>query len=197
MWKAALFLVLLFVVGHFAVRYLRTNPLDPVVEGGTLVVETNEHEVRLALEGPVEGTYLVAKAESRDRTDDPANAALSVVDLAATKDYLRANPDRRAYGSVPERQLENLSAPLALIAANRLAYGGLLGLLDLHAARVREHGAWLCLTISGEVLRVTAAESLGSGSDSTTLFVNRTDDTRLLLATRLRVDDCTELMARN
>jgi hypothetical protein len=83
-----------------------------------------------------------------------------------------------------------------VIAANRLAYGELLGLLDLYGERVRERGEWLCLTISGQVLRVTAAETLGTGSNSTTLFVNRTDDTRLLLATRVSVDDCAELLAR-
>ena len=42
MWKAVLLLVALMVAGHFAVQYLRTNPLDPVFEGGELVVETSE-----------------------------------------------------------------------------------------------------------------------------------------------------------
>ena len=47
MWKTLLIAVLLVGAAHFAVRYLRTNPLDPVVEGGEVVVETNEYEVLL------------------------------------------------------------------------------------------------------------------------------------------------------
>jgi hypothetical protein len=195
MWKVALFLVLLFVAGHFAVRYLRTNPLDPVIESGELVVETREHKVRFALEGPLEATYLVTKAKGQDWSDEPANAALSVVDFATTKAFLGAHPDFHAYGSVPDLQLENLSAPLALVAGNRLAYGELLGLIDQYTDRVHEGGKWICLTISGEALRVTAAESLGDGSDSTAMFVKREDTKRSLLATRVRVEDCAELLA--
>ncbi len=195
MWKAALFLIALFVAGHFAVRYLRTNPLGPVLEGGELVVETSEHVVRFSLDGPVEGTYLVAKAESKDFGDEAVNASLSVVDLAATRDYLRGHPDHLTYGSVTDLQLENLAAPLALIAANRLTYGDLRGLIDRYDERVEENGKWLCVTISGEALGVAAAESLERGTDATSTFVRRTDATRLLLATRMRVEDCAERLA--
>jgi hypothetical protein len=192
MWKVALLLIALFVVGHFAVRYLRTNPLDPVLEGGQLVVETTEHEVRFSLDGPVQGTYLVAKAESQDFGDEPVNATLSVVDLATTREYLRAHPNRLAYGSGIDLQLENLSAPLALIAANRLAYGELRGLIDRYEDRVQDGGKWLCVTISGDALGVDAAESLDSGVDATALYVNRAGAKRLLLATLMRVEDCDE-----
>jgi len=194
MWKGVLIVLLLSVAGHFAVRYLRTNPLDPVLEGGELVVETNEHEVRFALEGAVEGTYLVARAESQDFGDAPANAALSVLGLAATRDYFQAHPDQREYGSVPGLQLENLSAPLALIAANRPAYAALRGLVDEYEERVDGGGKWLCLTIAGQMLRVTSAESLGNGNDATALFAKRAESARLFLANRVLVEDCAELV---
>ena len=195
MWKAALLLVALIVAGHFAVRYLRTNPLDPVVEGGELVVETNEHVVRFTLEGPFAGTYLVAKAESQDFGDAPVNAALSVVGFPTTKEYLSAHPDQVGYGSTRDLRIENLAAPLALIAANRLVYGNLRGLIDAYDDRVEEHGKWLCVTISGEALEVSSAEVVDSGADATTMFVKRTDATRLLLATQMRVSDCEDQLA--
>ena len=195
MWKIAICLVLLFVAGHFAVRYLRTNPLDPVIENGALTIATTEHEVSFALEGAVEGSYLVAKAVSRDLSDEPANAALSVVDLAAARDYLRSHPDLHGYGSATDPQLENLSAPLALIAANRLAYGELHGLVESYTERVEDHGKWLCLTIAGDALRVTEARTLDGRSDSTASYTKRTEDAQLLLATRVSVEDCARLLA--
>jgi len=196
MWKIALCLVLLFVAGHFAVRYLRTNPLDPVLENGELTVSTSEHEVTFALEGAVEGSYLVAQARSRDWSDEPANAALAVVDLAVAKDYLRSHPELHGYGPATSGlQLENLSAPLDLIAANRLAYGDLHGLVDSYADRVEEHGNWLCLSIGGDALRVTSARTLEGRTDSTGSFTKRAEAARLLLVTRVRVEDCKELFA--
>lgn len=195
MWKAALLVVALMVAGHFAVRYLRTNPLAPVLEGGELVVETNEHVVRYSLHGPVEGTYLIAKIASADFGDEPVNATLAAVGFAETRQYLNAHPEHGAYGSMSELQIANLSAPLALIAANRIAYGKLRGLIDRYEARVEEQGKWLCLTVTGEALGVESAESSISGADATSLFVRRADATRLLMARDLQVDDCEELIA--
>jgi hypothetical protein len=194
MWKAALLLVALMVAGHFAVRYLRTNPLAPVLEGGELVVETNEHVVRYSLHGAVEGTYLVAKIESNDFGDEPVNATLAAVGFAETRQYLSAHPEHSVYGSMSELQIANLSAPIALIAANRITYGELRGLIDRYEARAEEHGKWLCLTVTGEALGVVSAESSINGTDATALFVRRADATRLLMARDLQVDDCDELL---
>jgi hypothetical protein len=195
MWKVALLLVALMVAGHFAVRYLRTNPLSPTLEGGQLVVETSEHVVRFALDGPVEGTYLVAKLQSDDFGDAPVNATFSAVGFAATRQYLSAHPENSGYGSISEIQIANFAEPIALIAANRIAYGELRGLVDLYQSRVEEHGKWLCLTVTGEALGVDSAESSVSGADATSLFVKRADSTRLLMAKHLQVDDCAELLS--
>ncbi len=196
MWKAGLLLVLLFSVGHFAVGYLRTNPLDPVFEGGELIVETREHVVRLVREGPLQGRYLVASATSEDWSDAPANAELLLVGVSAATAHLLADPDQRSYGSVPERQLLDLSSPLSLIASTRSVYGELHGLLDLYEKRARDRGAWVCVSIEGEMLRVDSADSIDTGSNATRAFQKRTDGTRLVLATQLRVEDCANLAER-
>ena len=192
MWKAGLLVVALVVAGHFAVRYLRTNPLSPVIEGGELVVETTEHEVRFALDGGFEGSYLVAGAESTDFGDAPTNARLELISFGTARDYLSAHPDHGTYGSVSERQLENLSSPLGVIAANLIAYGDLRTLVDRFESRVEPHGEWLCVTLSGDALGVSSASSTLRGSDATALFVSRVGDLRVLLATRVREQDCAE-----
>src|SRR4029453_13833960 len=65
MWKVVLLVLALFVLGHFAVRYVRVNPLGPVVEGNQVVVTSQEHELRYRRSGPVVGTYFVSGAETR------------------------------------------------------------------------------------------------------------------------------------
>jgi len=195
MWKAALFLILLFVAGHFAVRYLRTNPLNPVVESNEVVVETREYEVRLARDGPVEGTYLLVAAESVDWSGEPANATLSVIGFAEVRDYLRAYPDFHRYGPMPGLQLDKAASTLSAIAANRLAYGELRGLIELVEERVDEHGERICITISGESLRVNGAASLDDGSDHTSLFANREEEKHLVFVNELIVEDCAVVAA--
>jgi len=195
MWKAALVLVLLFAAGHFAVRYLRTNPLDPVIEGGEVVVSTKEYAIRLAREGRVEGTYLVTAAKSDDFGNEPANVTLTVVDFAATASYLRAYPDFHRYGAMPELQLGNASTLLALIAANRVVYGELHGLGDLFEERSRARGERICLTISGEALRVSAVAALETGIDRAGSLEGRNDERQRVLVNEVRIEDCVDRLA--
>lgn len=192
MWKVALLVVAVMVAGHFAVRYLRTNPLSPTIEGGELVVETTEHLVHFGLDGAFAGTYLIAKAESTDFGDMPVNARLDLISFGTTREYLGAHPEHTGYGTMSEQQLDSLSAPLALIAANRIVYGDLQNLIDRFDSRVESDGKWLCVTLSGDALGVNSASSTLRGTDATSLFVNRMGDQRVLLATRLKVEDCEE-----
>jgi len=195
MWKLILVIVLLVAAGHFAVRYLRTNPLDPVVQGGEVVVETNEYEVRFAREGPAAGVYLIEGARSEDFTNQPQNASLSVIDFATAKTYLGAYPDFRRYGSPAGLQLDNVSAGLAVVAANRIAYGDLMRVLDLFAERASESGERLCVGISGESLALASAVALKGGADHTQTFQSRLGGRQAVFADHIRIDDCSKLAA--
>jgi hypothetical protein len=197
MWKAALIVLLLLAAGHVAVRYLRTNPLDPVVEGGEVVVETNEYEVRFAREGPAGGVYLVAGARSDDWTNQPQNALLSVIDFSTARAYLGAYPDFKHYGSPPGLQLENVASSIAVVAANRIAYGDLLHVLDLFEKRAGENGERICVGLSGEALALASATSIHGFTDHTESFRSRYGSQQALLASRIRVDDCVKLVGQD
>jgi hypothetical protein len=190
MWKAALFLLVVVVGLHFAAKYVRSNPLDPVVVRDEVVVDTHEHEVRLAREGPIAGTYLVTAVRSTDWTDEPANVALSLIGFAETREYLRANPQFHRYGSLPGLQLENASATFWVIAANRLSYGKLRGLIDLIDERARQNGERVCITIAGDSLRVTGASALSDGADQSARFVTSESDKRVVFVNEISVEDC-------
>jgi hypothetical protein len=195
MWKAVLALLALVVLGHFSVRYLRSNPLGPTLDGDELVVETSEYVVRFSFEGPVEGTYLVARAESEDYGDEPVNASLSLVGLGSLRDYLRARPESHTYGPATEAQLDNLAQRVAIVAENRLAYGRLRDLVGRFEDRHEDQGAWLCVGVSGEAIGVSSAESLANGANATATVMKSTDSARLVLASQLRVEDCDDALA--
>jgi hypothetical protein len=195
MWKPVLIVLLLVAAGHVAVRYLRTNPLDPVVDGGEVVVETNEYEVRFAREGPAGGVYLIAAAHSDDFTNQPQNASLAVLDLATARAYLQAYPDFRRYGSPPGVELANVSSTLAVVASNRIAYGNLLRALSLFERRATEGGERLCVQVSGESLAIASAVALSNGSDHTAMFARPGD--RAVFADKIRVDDCSKVVAQS
>lgn len=191
-----LIVVLLLVAGHFAVRYLRTNPLDPVVQGGEVVVETNEYEVHFAREGPAGGVYMVESARSEDWTNQPQNASLSVIDFATARAYLGAYPDFRRYGSPSGLDLGNVSSKLALVAANRVAYGDLRNVLDLFEERAAKSGERICVNISGESLALASAVSLDGRGDHTEMFRNQSDGRQAVFADHIQVDDCSALVGQ-
>ena len=82
-----------------------------------------------------------------------------------------------------------------MIAANRIAYGNLYGLIADFESRVQSHGAWLCVTIEGDALGLNSAASSLRESDATSLFAGRIGNDRVVLATQVRVEDCEQLLA--
>ena len=195
MWKIAVFVLALCVLGHFAVRYLRANPLGPVVEGRQVVVTSQNFEVRFDQSGAFAGTYFVSSAESRDLTDRPFNAVLWVIDEREARDYMRGYGDFHRYGSESSERMRNVASPLAIVAASASTYSDLLRLLDQHEARADGQGERLCVTLAGTALSPASAVSLESGADSPGTAERLAADGPVLFAESLDVGDCVKMLA--
>lgn len=195
MWKVVAFVLAVFILGHFAVRYVRKNPLDPVNEGAEIAVESLDYRVRFQRNGAVAGTYFVSDATSEDWTSRPLNARLEVFGLQTASEYMRGYADFHLYGSSSGARLANVATPLSLIAANRESYGMLRALLDRHARRADDGGERLCVTLSGEALSLASAVSLEDGHDATATLTNGNDGEPVVYADRIDFADCTKVLA--
>jgi hypothetical protein len=195
MWKVVLLLLAVFILGPLVVRYVLKNPLDPSVDGNEVVVESQEYEVHFTRAGPLSGTYLVVNAESEDWSAQPVNALLSVVPLHEASDYLRAYPEFHLYGEQSNAQIAGIGRPLSLIAASRLVYGGVRGLVDLYGSRNAGHGERLCVTVSGDTLQLASVQGLEDRQDHTAVLA-RYGDEAVVFAETLSVSDCAKLLAQ-
>ena len=195
MWKVVAFVLALFVLGHLAVRYLRVNPLGPVVEGNQVVVTSQEHELRYRRSGPVIGTYFVSEAERRDYGAEPVNARLWVIEAEAARGYMHDYPDFHLYGSDSGERLRNVAAPLAIVAASSATYSDLLRLLGQHEARIGEHGERLCVKITGTALSPDSAISLDTGRDDPGAGQRLLGGTPVAFANALELGDCVDFLA--
>jgi hypothetical protein len=196
MRKALVCLAVVLALSPLAVRYLRSNPLGPVIEGGQVVVDTRDYEVRLARNGRVSGRYFVADVRSEDWTALPANLVLSVVDWDAAQSYLRGYSDLHRYGSDSGRRVEQMAQPLALIGATAASYSDLRTLLARHEDRSEQGGERLCVTVSGEALSLDSAESLEDGRDASGVVEREQKDTPIVFVDELEVQDCVKLAAK-
>ena len=194
MWKVIAFLVLLLVAGHFAVRYVRRNPLYPQIDGNQVAVESQDWGVRFQRNGPFSGVYFLSDAKTTDWTREPVNARLRVIDREAAREYMQSYADFHRYRTESSSRLGNVAAPLALIAANRATYGDLQALLSSHEARQVSGGERLCIAVSGESLTLVSAKSLEDNHDVTTLAEHTNPDGPTVYANELRVDDCAEML---
>ncbi|MFI5314816.1 MAG: hypothetical protein ACHQ6T_03890 [Myxococcota bacterium] len=195
MWKIVLLVLAVFILGHFMVRYVRKNPLDPVIEGGQVVVESQDEEVRFTRNGAVEGRYFIVDAASEDWTRSPVNLKVMVIDADNALGYMRDYPDFHLYGSESGARLANIAVPIALIAANRGTYGTLFGLVQDDDARAVGGGERLCLRVSGEALSVASAESLEDGRDETDDLSRRIGQEPIIYVESADVDDCRDWLA--
>jgi len=183
-----------FVLGHFAVRYLRRNPLGPAVEGREVVVTSQSYEVRFALNGPVKGTYFVSDAESRDYSDRPMNAMLWVIDAEAAREYLRNYPDFHLYGSDSSQRLRDVASQIAVVAGTSSAYNDLHWLVAEDDERSTTHGERLCVTLAGTSLTPESATSLESGADDPSGPARLVGETPVVFAEKVKVADCVDAL---
>jgi len=195
MWKVVAFVLAVGLLGHLVVRYLRANPLGPVVEGRQVVVTSQAYEVRYDQSGPVAGTYFVSVAESRDLTDRPVNAVLWVIEAGAARDFMRGYPDFHLYGSDSSERLRNVASPLAVVASSSSTYSDLLRLLDLHETRASKRGERLCVSVSGTALTPASAVSLESGGEAPGAAPRLVGEMPVVFANSLEVGDCVKLLA--
>ena len=195
MWKVVALLLAVFVLGNLVVRYVRKNPLDPMIEGTQVVVESQDFRVRFDRNGQVSGTYFVETATSEDWTSQPLNARLSVHGLQTGLEYLHGYPDFHVYGSESDSRFAAVATPLALVAAGRAAYGDVHDLLERYARRSASGGERLCVTLSGDALSVAAAESLEDGHDTTPTVARENDGEPVVYVDKLQVLDCKDLLA--
>jgi hypothetical protein len=193
MWKVVAFLLAAIVIGHFGIRYVRGNPLDPRLEGSELAVVSREHAVRYERDGAFEGTYFVSDVASSDWGSEAVNLRLRVFEAPLAREYMRTYPDFHLYGSDSSARVADSAAGLALIAADRGTYGDLRALLDRHEERTTKGGEHLCVTVHGESLRLVAARYLDDGHDSTSMVEGMESGSSLVYADRLEVADCAEL----
>ena len=195
MWKVVAILLAVFILGQLVVRYVRVNPLAPVIEGNQVVVQSQDYHVRFQRDGAVSGTYLIAAATREDWTSRPVNTRLDVFGLQTGTEYLRGYPDFHLYGSASSARLLPSATPLSLIAANRETYNALCRFLDRYERRALDGGERLCLTVSGEALSVASAESLEDGRDETASLVRESDGAPVVFAQQLEVADCSDALA--
>src|SRR5262245_46790795 len=195
MWKVVAVVLAVFAIGHLAVRYLRKNPLAPEVEGRQVVVTSQDYEVHYERSGPVEGTYYVSGAESRDFTDRPVNAILWVVDADSARGYMRGYPDFHLYGSESGERLCNVASPLAVVASSSATYGDVVRLLDQHERRTASRAERLCVTLTGEALSPVSAVALDSGRDDPGAAQRLTSETPVVFATGFAVADCVDALS--
>jgi hypothetical protein len=194
MWKVVAFVLAVIALGHLAVRYVRKNPLAPEIIDSQVVVQSQDYEVRFRRSGDVEGTYFIAGVTSEDWSPRPVNATLAVYGMQTGTEYMRSHPDFHLLGSQTSTRLEGVATPLSLVAASREVYGEVRGLIDDHARRERSGGERLCVTLAGEALSVSSAESLEDGRDATSL-VAQSNAEPIVYADRLEVADCADLLA--
>ncbi|HTO54520.1 MAG TPA: hypothetical protein VMR50_14135 [Myxococcota bacterium] len=193
MWKVAAFLLAALVVGHYGLRYVRGNPLEPRLEGSELAVVSRDHAVRFQRDGAFGGTYFVSDVESTDWSSEPVNLRLRVFEATLAREYMRGYPDFHLYGSDSSARVAGGAAGLSLIAANRGTYGDLRALLDRHEERASKGGERLCVTLQGESLHLVAARFLDDDHDSTKTVEDMESGSSVVYADRLDVVDCAAL----
>jgi hypothetical protein len=195
MWKVVAAVIAIVVLAHFGMRYVRSNPLGPHLEGSEIAVESKDYSVRFQQNGAFGGTYFVSDAQSSDWGKEVVNLRLHVFEPQTAREYMHSYPDFHRYGSDSSLRVAPVALPLSLIAANRQTYGDLRALLDRHQPREADGGERLCVTVGGESLSVASARSLDDGHDETAMVSRMSGEGAIVYVDHVDLADCSVQLA--
>ena len=185
--------ILLTVLAACSVLWIRHrdyNPLEPVAEGRSLRIRTDDFEARFFRGSPFSGGAMLFGGLGDEAPNAFWNAHMAWIDLAEARWLMQEYPDFHRCSSPGADHAKRMIQDHALIAANGRVRATLQDAVLQHEAAVRSGGDRICLQFAGEDLELEDAKLQMTGQSLDTRIMKAFEKTRFRFVTDARIVDC-------
>lgn len=194
-----LFVLALFAcAAWFAVNHLGIS-LDPrgvgtSVEGRRVVRQAGQLEASFSMVGSLDDAYMLFGGNADRHPNSLTHAIVAGLPIRDARLISASYPDFHMCKSPGASQAKRLTEDLTFVAANRAARSGLEEAVRLFQQRLRGGGERTCIRVSGAPLELDAVRVEQNGEDITGQVQRAYARSNLVLAERVEVEDCRELL---
>jgi len=193
-----LFFILLVGTGWFLLNVIGVS-IDPRgvgtrIEGRNITLDAGQLEARYRVVGSLHETYMLFGGDAQQRRNSITHATAAGLPILNARAISAVYPDFYMCKSPGARQAMDHTKALSFVAANRAALDALIEALDLFEERLRSGGERTCISVTGAPIALESVRIQQNGADVTRDVAGALDQTQLVLAQSVQIQDCQPLL---
>jgi hypothetical protein len=183
-----------FLVNHVGIASLDPRGVGTRVDGREVVRDMGEAEARFSVVGSADAAYMLFGGQVAPRRHSVVHATVAGLPIQHARLIAASYPDFHLCKSPGAPQAQRFTENLSLLAANRGARDALAEALDLYHARIGGDGERTCIQVAGAPLDLESVRLRDGSRDFTDQVARALARERIVLAERVQILDCRELL---
>lgn len=193
-----LFFVLLVGTGWFVLNVIGIS-IDPRgvgtrIEGRTVILDADQLEARYSVVGSLHESYMLFGGDVQQRRNSVTHATAAGLPILNARAISAVYPDFHMCKSPGAKQAMQHTKTLSFVAADRAALNTLVDAVGLFKERLQTGGERTCISVTGAPLALDSIVVVENGADITRDVAGAIDQTQLVLAQSVQIQDCQSLL---
>jgi hypothetical protein len=192
------FFILLVVTGWFLLNVIGVS-IDPrgvgtQVQGREVIRDANQLEARFRVVGSLHESYMLFGGDAQQRRNSITHVTAAGLPIRNARSIASTYPDFHMCKSPGAKQAMQHTQTLSFVAADRAALNTLIDAVDLFEERLAAGGDRTCISVSGAPISLESVHIVQNGADITRDVAPSLNQTKLVLAQSVQIQDCQSLL---
>ena len=192
------FFILLVGTGWFVLNVIGIS-IDPrgvgtTIEGRNVILDADQLEARYSVVGSLHESYMLFGGDVQNRRNSITHATAAGLPILNARAISAVHPDFHMCKSPGAKQAMKHTKTLSFVAADRAALNTLVDAVDLFKERLQSGGERTCISVTGAPLSLESVVVVENGADITRDIAGAINQTQLVLAQSVLIQDCQSLL---
>jgi len=193
-----LFFILLVGTGWFVLNVIGVS-VDPrgvgtTIQGREVIRDADQLEARFSVVGSLHESYMLFGGDVQQRRNSITHVTAAGLPILNARAIAAVHPDFHLCKSPGAKQAQQHTQTLSFIAADRAALNALVEAVELFEQRLETGGERTCISVTGAPLTLESIVVVENGADITRDVAGAINQTQLVLAQSVQIQDCQSLL---
>jgi hypothetical protein len=164
------------------------------IQGREVIRDAGQLEVRFSVAGSLRETYMLFGGDAQQRRNSITHVTAAGLPIRNARSIASIYPDFHMCKSPGAKQAMQDTQNLSFVAADRAALSALVEALDLFEERLGSGGERTCISVTGAPISLKSVKVVEDGTDLTSDIAPALNQTKLVLAQSVQIQDCQSLL---
>ena len=193
-----LFFILLVGTGWFLLNVIGVS-IDPrgvgtKIQGREVIRDADQLEVRFSMVGSLQESYMLFGGDTQTRRNSITHVTAAGLPIRNARSIASVYPDFHMCKSPGAKQAMQHTQNLSFVAADRAALNALIEAVELFEERIGTDAERTCISVTGAPISFESVTVVENGADLTRDVAPALNQTKLVLAQSVQIENCQSLL---